>query len=149
MTELFAVIRVEMDWDSVYSMECIQTYQTELEAQNHVDRAKENYGQSIENRRDYVDRYFEGMNIVGMSSSELDEVGKQFGMGHYGYGDEKYFYESIKNILFGNNKVCPPLPDFNPPAVLPQEELHAVRILGNNTCRGCTDPNCESKEIKL
>lgn len=112
---IFAVIRINMDVDHIESTECVQSFQTQEEAELFVQSASACMAMEWQARSSYIDRYVDGLIVPeGLSFMEWKEYINKNYQFIWNVTQDR-FRERLKHAL----KMGHPLPneDYKPPSV--------------------------------
>ena len=126
---MFSVIEVFMDYDYVEGVQHVQSFSTEEEAQQHIEKLKKQESDKFQKYKTYIEEYVDKIELPDLTGSNWfsiwDEFKKPYPCGFN--STPKDFHENLKSSLIINgykiNK-----DDFSPPPRMRNRELFVVEI---------------------
>ncbi len=121
MSSKFIAIEIDMDYDHINEVIIKKIFDSEKEAMDYYDDLKEKQDNSLETKKEYIDKYVNDLiephklkTVADLHNYLKNYCGYN---GCMGYGDYDYLLESYKIYLCNNTALDAMLVNYNPPKV--------------------------------
>ncbi len=131
--DMFAVIEIEQpNYDEIIGVKCVHTSDTKKEAEEFIQKIRDNFRATIQQRLDYIDSFVDGLVVPEENYEEWVKQFKNFNQSGPKV-QQKNFKKKFKEYL-KTRHIDGIVPEYNPPRIINGFDIYVVEIPKEKSC---------------